>query len=96
MRGLARDDVFAIMDVSAEPLVAETDARLRQFARFRVPEFWHLDGKADTVTVYRAPENSEYRDVRTYGHGEVFTSDALGGLTISVDELIGPEWDDDA
>lgn len=89
-------DVFAIMDVSVEPLVAEHDARQRQFARFCVPEFWHLDGKADTVTLCKAPENSEYQDVRTYGHGEVFTSDALGGLTISVDELIGPERGDDA
>lgn len=88
-------DVFAIMDVSVEPLVAETDARVRQFARFQVPEFWHLDGKADTVTLYRAPGNSEYQDVRTYGHGEVFTSDALGGLTIPVDELIGPERPED-
>lgn len=87
-------DVFAIMDVSVEPLVAEHDVRRRQFARFRVPEFWHLDGEADTVTVCKAPENSEYQDVRAYGHGEVFTSDTLGGLTISVDELIGPEWDD--
>jgi Uma2 family endonuclease len=88
-------DVFAIMDVSVEPLVAETDARVRQFARFGVPEFWHLDGKADTVTLYRAPENSEYQDVRAYGHGEVFTSNALGGLAILVDELIGPERDED-
>lgn len=84
-------DVFAIMDVSVEPLVAETDARVRQFARFRVPEFWHLDGKADLVTLYRAPENSQYQDVRAYEHGEVFMSDALGGLAIPVDELIGPE-----
>lgn len=84
-------DVFAIMDVSVEPLVAETDARVRQFARFRVPEFWHLDGRADTVTLYSAPENSAYQDVRAYGHGEVFTSDALGGLVIPVDELLGPE-----
>jgi Uma2 family endonuclease len=89
-------DVFAIMDVSVEPLIAETNARVRQFARFHVPEFWHLDGKADTVTLYRSPENSEYQDVRAYGHGEVFRSDALGGLTIPVDELIGPEWDCDA
>jgi hypothetical protein len=89
-------DVFAIMDVSVEPLVAENDLRRRQFARFRVPEFWHLDGKADTVAVCKAPENSEYQDVRAYGHGEVFTSEALGGLTIPVDELIGPERYDDA
>lgn len=84
-------DVFALMDVSVEPLVAETDARVRQFARFRVPEFWHLDGRADAVTLYRAPENSEYQDVRAYGHGEAFTSDALGGLVIPVDELLGSE-----
>jgi hypothetical protein len=88
-------DVFALMDVSVEPLAAETDFRVRQFARFRVPEFWHLDGKADTVTLYRAPGDSKYQDVRTYGHGEVFVSDALGGVAIPVDELIGPERDPD-
>lgn len=89
-------DVFAIMDVSVEPLVAEHDVRRRQFARFRVPEFWHIDGKADTVTVCKAPVDSEYRDVRTYGHGEVFTWDVLGGLIIPVDGLIGPETYEDA
>lgn len=89
-------DVFVIIDVSTEPLVAEHDARRRQFARFSVPEFWHIDGKADTVTLCKAPEGSEYRDVRTYGHGDVFTTDALGGLAIPVDELIGPEWHGEA
>jgi hypothetical protein len=84
-------DVFVIADASVEPLVAEHDARRRQFARFGVPKFWHLDGKADTVTVCKSPANSEYQDMRIYGHGEVFTSGALGGLTITVDELIGPE-----
>lgn len=88
-------DVFAIMDVSVEPLVAEHDVRQRQFARFRVPEFWHLDGKADTVTVCKTPVDAQYQDVCVYEHGEVFTSEALGGLTIPVDELIGPERYDD-
>lgn len=89
-------DVFAIMDVSVEPFVAENDLRRRQFARFGVPEFWHLDGKADTVTVCKMPENSEYQDVRAYGHREVFTSEALGGLAIPVDELIGTKRHDEA
>ena len=84
-------DVFAIADVSVDPFVAEHDARRRQFARFRIPEFWHIDGRADSVTHCKAPEDSEYRDVRTYGHSEVFTSDVLGGIMIPVDELIGPK-----
>jgi len=89
-------DVFAIADVSVEPFVAEHDVRRRQFARFGVPEFWHIDGKADTVTYCKAPTDSEYREVRTYGHGEVFTSDVLGGLSMPVDKLIGPRRHGDA
>jgi hypothetical protein len=83
------EDVFAIGDVSVEPFIAENDLRRRQFARFRVPEFWHVDGDADVVTVCKAPADRDYQDVRTYGHGEVFTSNALGGLTVPVDALIG-------
>ncbi len=83
------DDVFAIVDVSVEPFVAENDLRRRQFARFRVPEFWHIDGRADTVTICKVPENREYRDVRSFRHGDVFTSDVLGGLMVPVDKLIG-------
>jgi hypothetical protein len=90
------DDVFAIADVSVEPFKAEHDGRRRQFARFRVPEFWHIDGKAHTVTHCKAPEGSEYRDVRTYGHGEVFTSDVLGGIAVPVDALLGKRRGGDA
>ncbi len=86
-------DVFALMDVSVSPLIVDSEARRRQFARFAVPEFWHADGAEDVVTVYRAPVGAEYTDVRTYGHGESFETHLLGGIVIPVDGLIGPARD---
>lgn len=88
-------DVFAIMDVSAPLLVQGSDARRRQFARFNVPEFWHADAGINAIIIHRAPADSEYTDVRTYGHGESFTSEALGGITIPVDALLGSRDGDD-
>jgi Uma2 family endonuclease len=83
------EDVLLTMDVSASPLILGTNARRRQLARFHVPEYWHVDGRAKLVTLHKLPADAGYTIVRGYGHGESFTSDVLGGIEIPVDALIG-------
>ncbi|HEX8393512.1 MAG TPA: hypothetical protein VF665_14305 [Longimicrobium sp.] len=81
-------DTLVTMEATAPPIHVDLEMRRRQRARFGIPEMWHADGGARTMTIHKGPSNGDYWEVRTLGLGESFVSDALGGLVVPVDEIL--------
>jgi Uma2 family endonuclease len=77
--------------------VAETSAdydrqvKVPLYARHGVAEAWLVDLAAGAVEVYRGPGAGSYGEVRTLGRGETLSPLAFPELTLTVDEILGPE-----
>jgi Uma2 family endonuclease len=61
--------------------------KLRMYARARVPDYWIVDTKAETVDVCREPTADTYRSVQRFGRDSVITPLAFPELTIGVADL---------
>ena len=58
------------------------------YERFGVPEYWYVDLDADLIQVYRLHEG--YDVARIVGRGDTIEAEPLPGLSLSVDEILGP------
>ncbi|MBB4635020.1 Uma2 family endonuclease [Longimicrobium terrae] len=83
-------DALVTMEATAPSIPGDLEMHRRQRARFGIPEMWHADGGANTITVYTAPASGDYAEVRSFGLGDSFVSDALSGLVVPVDEILRP------
>ena len=79
-----------VIEVSS-PSTRRTDqVRKRDvYEHHSVPEYWFVDLDADRMEVYRL-EGSRYGHPELYGRGESFGSPVVPGLSIQVDEVLGP------
>lgn len=82
-------DVLVVIEIS-DSSVARDLAKAGQYARAAIPEYWVVDVNRPGVIVHLAPAGGGYRDVRQYRHGQVFSSPALGGREVRVEEVLGP------
>lgn len=62
------------------------------YERFSVPEYWFVDLDADHIAAYRLREG-RYGDPELVERGEILESDLLPGLSLSVEEVLGPAPD---
>jgi Uma2 family endonuclease len=62
------------------------------YERFGVPEYWFVDLDADRIEVYRL-EEGRYQTPSLLGRGRTLESPLTPGLTLSVDDLLGPPED---
>lgn len=82
-------DVLVVVEVS-DTSRARDLAKRTQYARAIIPEYWIADVSRAGVIVHLDPVGGGYRDVRQYRHGQVFSSPALGGREVRVEEVLGP------
>jgi Uma2 family endonuclease len=59
------------------------------YARFGVPEYWFVDLDSDLIEVYRLGEGG-YDSPSVVGRGEILESPTIPGLSVPVDDVIGP------
>lgn len=57
------------------------------YAEAGIEEYWIVDPKAVTVEVYRL-QGDRYELIESYGPGDVVSSIALDGFSVTVDEII--------
>ena len=81
-------DALLVVEVAESSLAIDQLVKGPRYARAVIPEFWIVDLNAPSVIVHRSPIGGEYTDVRTFGPGESWESSALGGRTVSVDEML--------
>jgi Uma2 family endonuclease len=62
------------------------------YARFGVREYWFVDLESDRIDVYRL-EDGRYDRPSAFVRSDTLTSPVLPGLSLSVDEILGPRED---
>lgn len=82
-------DALLVVEVSDTSLARDL-AKAEQYARAAIPEYWIVDVNRPCVLVHLTPAGGEYTHVRQYGYGQGFSSPALGGREVRVEEVLGP------
>lgn len=82
-------DALLVIEVADSSLALDL-AKAGKYARAAIPEYWIVNVNRPAVVVHHAPVGGEYTDVREYQHGQSFSSPALGGREVRVEEVLGP------
>jgi Uma2 family endonuclease len=83
------EDVLLLIEVSDASLAYDKSVKLPLYARFGIPEVWILDLNSGTVERHTEPSESGYRLIRRAGKGESVESEAVSGLSVKVDDILG-------
>ncbi|MGH6690447.1 MAG: Uma2 family endonuclease, partial [Gammaproteobacteria bacterium] len=64
------EDALLLIEVAESSLAYDRSTKLRLYAAAGIPEYWVVDGVAESVEVHRTPDAGGYRDVsRVAGTG---------------------------
>lgn len=77
-----------VIEVADSTVQGDRGAKRASYARGLIPEYWVVDLSAESVVLHLQPADGDYRQVTEHRRGYSFTSPALGGRTIQVDEVI--------
>jgi len=83
-------DVFLLIEVANTSLGYDLDMKAPAYARAGVVETWVVDLNSETVLVLRQPGPDGYGDRREVGRGGSLEVAALPGVTLAVDDILGP------
>jgi Uma2 family endonuclease len=81
-------DALLVIEVADSSVLYDRNAKSRLYAASGVPEYWVVDLTRNAVVVFQDARNGQYADERDYRRGEAWKSPALGGRTITVDDLL--------
>jgi Uma2 family endonuclease len=82
-------DVLLLIEVADSSLRFDRLVKLPLYARHRIPEVWVVDLPAGAVEVCRSPTPEGYARVAREGRGASVEPEALPGLRLRVDEILG-------
>ena len=82
-------DALLVVEVADSSLSRDLEKAV-QYARAAIPEYWLVHVNRSVVMVHLSPVGGEYADVREYGRGQSWTSPALGGREVRVEDVLGP------
>ncbi|HEX5725674.1 MAG TPA: Uma2 family endonuclease, partial [Longimicrobiaceae bacterium] len=83
-------DVLLLIEVADSSVLFDRNVKSRLYARAEIPEYWVIDLTQNTVVVCRSPRGGEYAEVQEHGRDRSFTSPALAGRAVRVEDLLGP------
>ena len=87
-RTAAAEDTLLLIEVAETSLVYDRSTKLRLYAETGIPEYWVVDGVAESVEVHRAPHAGGYRDVsRVAGNTATVSLQAYPDVTLSLAEI---------
>ncbi len=82
-------DVLLVVEVADTSEAYDRDVKVPLYARRGIPEVWLVRLLADSIRVYRAPENGAYRDVQDFGRGQTLSPSLLPEVALSTDDILG-------
>jgi len=83
-------DVFLLVEVSDTSLGFDRSTKGPAYGRAGVVETWVVDLDHEVVHVMRRPGPDGYGEQRTVGRGGRLEVTALPGITVAVDDILGP------
>ncbi len=83
------DDVLLAIEVSGTSVEYDTEVKLPLYARAGIPETWLVNLTTETVEVHSRPASGEYRQTLRAKRGETLKSEAVSGLEIAANDVLG-------
>lgn len=84
------EDALLVIEVAETSLYRDRTIKLPRYARAGMPEVWLVDLGADRVELYAgAGATGSYAIAGTHGRGETVRSEAVPGLALVSDEILG-------
>lgn len=87
-RTAAAEDTLLLIEVAETSLAYDRSTKLRLYAETGIPEYWVVDGVAESLEVHRAPHAGGYRDVsRVAGNTATVSLQEYPDVTLSLAEI---------
>jgi Uma2 family endonuclease len=86
-------DLLLVVEVSESSLAFDRGYKARLYAEGGIEEYWVVDVDGGVVDVCTGPSADGYRSVVAARRGETLTPTRLDGVTLTVDEILGPPED---
>jgi Uma2 family endonuclease len=83
-------DLLLVVEVSDTGLAFDRGRKAQLYAAGGVAEYWVVDVKGETVEIFTEPSADGYRAVTSVGRGASLSLTRLEGVTLTVDEILGP------
>ena len=83
------EDVLLVIEVSDTTLTYERETKLPLYARSGVREAWIMDLQNNAMERHTEPSENGYRLVRRASKGESLSSEALPGVVLRFDDILG-------
>lgn len=83
-------DSLVVVEVADSSLSFDRGYKRGLYARSGVREYWVVDARRGTVTVYTDPHGDEFAAEREYRRGEAWHCAALGGREFRTTDVVGP------
>lgn len=82
-------DVLLAIEVSDTSAEYDIEIKLPLYARAGIPETWLVNLTTETVEVHSRPASGEYRQTLRAKRGETLKSEAVSGLEIAANDVLG-------
>ena len=85
----APTDVLLVVEVAETSLEYDRDVKVPLYAQALIPEVWLVDLANATIHVYSQPANGAYQAISQATFGDTLVSQALPGLALDIDSILG-------
>jgi Uma2 family endonuclease len=82
-------DIYCLIEIADSSLGIDRTKKLRLYQRARVPAYWIVNARDDTLESYREPIDTGYRTTLVYQRGDLLDVPGFPDVAFSVDELLG-------
>ncbi len=82
-------DVLLLVEVADTTLEYDRVVKIPLYARAGIAEVWIIALPTDEIEVFRRPSAEGFRSVSKVRRGEVLSVEALPGVTLAVDQILG-------
>jgi Uma2 family endonuclease len=85
----APSDVLLVVEVADSSTEFDRVVKLPLYAEALLSEFWLVNLPDEKIEIFSQPANNTYQRSQGLGRGDFVTSQALPGLSLSVDSILG-------
>jgi len=82
-------DVLLLIEVADTSVEYDRSIKLPLYARAGIAEVWLVNLPQETIEIYRQPLDKTYREFRLAKRGESLEAEAISGLVLEADSVLG-------
>jgi len=83
------EDTLLVIEVSESSAEPDREMKIPLYFRTGIVEAWLVDLAAEAIDIYRRPGPQGYHEVQRLHRGQRISLQALPGLELLVDEILG-------